>query len=181
MPALRAMSDGADRVIYLGTTSKILTREMRIAWAVVPAWLRPTIQRSQALAGERVKTVAAGALAALMANGALRRHIAGSHRTYAAPSDRFATACRKLLPDNTLHGIEAGLNVVLTLTPGSEDVAVTGALRTSGVACAPLSHYCDKRIAAPVHGLVCGYSRLPETQAADAVAAIGTVLHGSTD
>ena len=176
MPALRAMSDGADRVIYLGTTSKILTREMRIAWAVVPTWLRPAIHQLQVDEGELVNTVAVGALVALMQAGALRRHIASSHRTYAARRDRFARSCRQLLPDNRLHGIDAGLHVVLTLCPGSDDVAVTKALRTAGVACAPLSHYFDEATVAPVHGLVCGYSRLPETQAADAVAIIAKVL-----
>ena len=177
MPALRAMSEGADRVVYLGTTSKILTRDMRIAWAVVPAWLRPAIQRSQADSGETVNAVAIGALAALMQSGALRRHIAGSHRTYAARRDRFATACRTILPDNRLLGIEAGLHVVLTLRPDIDDVAVTDALRAAGVACAPLSHYFDETTISPLPGLVCGYSRLPETKAADAVGIIGRVLH----
>ena len=53
---------------------------------------------------------------------------------------------------------------------------MTKALRTAGVACAPLSHYFDEATVAPVHGLVCGYSRLPETQAADAVGIIAEVL-----
>ncbi len=176
MPALRAMSDGADRVIYLGTTSKILTRDLRIAWAVVPAWLRSTVQQSQADAGEMVNSVATAALAALMQSGALRRHIAASHRTYAARRDRFAAACRKLLPGASLHGIDAGLHVVLTFGPGLDDIATTLALRGAGVACAPLSQYYDGDTGTPLRGLVCGYSRLPETRAADAVAIIGAII-----
>lgn len=125
-----------------------------------------------------VNSVAVGALVALLQSGALRKHIVGSHRTYAARRDRFTTACRKLLPDNSLHGIDAGLHVVLTFGPGSDDVAVTDALRAAGVACAPLSHYFDDTANSPVHGLVCGYSRLPETQAAEAVAIIKRVLDG---
>jgi GntR family transcriptional regulator/MocR family aminotransferase len=176
MPALRAMSAGADRVVYLGTTSKILTRDLRIAWAIVPGWLRQTIRRSQAEEGEMVNTVATAALDALMQSGALRRHIAGSHRTYAARRDRFTEACRRLLPGATVHGIDAGLHVVLTLWPGMDDVAATLALRTAGVACAPLSQYFDAGHGTPTHGLVCGYSRLPESRAADAVAVIRDVL-----
>ena len=177
MPALRAMSDGADRVIYLGTTSKILTREMRIAWAVVPGWLRSTVQRHQADEGEMVNTVVTAALSAMMESGALRRHIASSHRTYAARRDRFAAACRKLLPGASLHGIDAGLHVVLTFGTGLDDIAATQALRSAGVACAPLSGYFDDDSVRPMHGLVCGYSRLPETRAADAVAIIRDVLN----
>ncbi len=178
MPALRAMSDGADRVIYLGTTSKILTRDLRIAWAIVPGWLRSTIQRSQADEGEMVNTIAAAALASLMQSGALRRHITAGHRTYAARRDRFAAACRKLLPGASLHGIDAGLHVVLTFGPGLDDITTTQALRHAGVACAPLSRYFDNDTVMPMNGLVCGYSRLPETRAADAVAIIRDVLGG---
>jgi hypothetical protein len=65
---------------------------------------------------------------------------------------------------------------VLTFGPGIDDINLTQALRGAGVACAPLSHYFDIDTVAPMHGLVCGYSRLPETQAAGAVAIIRDVL-----
>jgi GntR family transcriptional regulator/MocR family aminotransferase len=178
MPALRAMSAGADRVIYLGTTSKILTRDVRIAWAVVPSWLRQTVNKIQLqdAEGELVNAVAGSTLADFIQAGSLLRHISRSHRTYAARRHRFADACRTLLPGARLHGVDAGLHVVLTFTTDFEDVAAVKALLSAGLACSPLSQYFDRRSEAPLVGLVCGYATLPETRAMDAVSVIRDVL-----
>ena len=176
MPALRAMSAGADRVIYLGTTSKILTRDMRIAWAIVPPWLRQRVTENQFEEGPRVNAVAASALAGFMQTGSLLRQISRSHRTYAARRDRFAAACHALPAGTRLHGVDAGLHVVLTFAADFDDVEAVQALKSAGVACASLSRYFDERSPAPIHGLVCGYSRLPETSATGAVSIIREVL-----
>jgi GntR family transcriptional regulator/MocR family aminotransferase len=176
MPALRAMSTGAERVIYLGTASKVLSRDTAIAWAVVPSWLRQTFDDRQLDDGGLVNAVAASALAAFIRAGSLARQIAHSHRTYAARRARFAAACRKLLPGSKLHGVDAGLHVVMTFADGLDDVAAVRDLRTVGLACAPLSDYFHDPAVGRQQGLVCGYSRLPETLADEAVAVIRETL-----
>jgi DNA-binding transcriptional MocR family regulator len=65
---------------------------------------------------------------------------------------------------------------VLTFATDFNDVEAVQDLLSAGVACASLSRYFDEHSPAPVHGLVCGYSRLPETSATGAVSIIREVL-----
>jgi len=177
IPPLQTMHAGADRVIYLGTASKIIARELRIAWAIVPADLHDAVVEQQRLDGEPVSSVSAGALTELIASGALLRHLAASHRSYAARRRRFTDAWHRIFPRAVVHGIDAGLHLVVTFGPDFDDRAATTALADAGVLCAPLSYYAVGR--KEWSGLVCGYSQLPETQADAAVTAIRDVLEPS--
>ncbi len=61
---------------------------------------------------------------------------------------------------------------MVRLPDGADDFTVAATLRDRGVTVSPLSgFFSDSSDVAAAHGLVCGYSRLPETQA-DVVAEI---------
>ena len=170
---LRSMP-GADRhVVYFGTSSKILTRGLRISWAVLPARFRAAMTSHLDASGEEISQVSAAFLASFIATGALTRHQSRAMRTYRARQARFVAACRAHIPAARTLGIEAGLHVTLVFDPPLDDVAVAARLAEAGLACLPLSEFC----VGPVRrsGLICGYSRLPETQAGAAAALIGQV------
>lgn len=174
MPPMRSMAAGPQRVIYIGTASKILSRELRIAWAVLPERLRDGVREEQRRDGDAVNGMAASALAELIESGALVRHLASSQRTYAARRRRFAEACALELPHARIHGVEAGLHFVLTFEDGFDDVSAVAALERAGVLCGALSPY--RRGATGLSGLVCGYAQLPETRARAAARLIRDVL-----
>jgi len=94
-------------------------------------------------------------------------------RTYRARQERFVAACRQHIPAARALGIEAGLHVTLVFDGPLDDVAAVGRLAGAGLACLPLSAFCAGP--APRSGLICGYSRLPETMARRAAALIGQV------
>lgn len=178
MPPVRSMAAGPRRVIYIGTVSKILSRNMRIAWAVLPEGLRSDVIDEQRRDGDAVNGVAAAALTELIDSRALLRHLASSRRTYAARRRRFTEACVTEPPEARVSGIEAGLHLVLTFAAGFDDCHAVAALERVGVLCAPLSRYTDPGDpggTAPT-GLVCGYARLPETRAHEAARVIREVL-----
>ena len=60
-----------------------------------------------------------------------------------------------------------------------DDVGAAARLAEAGLACLPLSAFCARPAQsagpAPRSGLLCGYSRLPETRADGAAALIGQV------
>ncbi len=175
MPPLRAMAAGPRRVIYLGTASKILARELRLAWAVVPGAWHDRVSAEQARDGGTVSGLAAAALSELIRSRALLRHLAFSHRVYAARRQRFADACAAGLPQARIHGIQAGLHLVLTFGDDFDDRAAVAGLERAGLLCGALSHFAyDERW--PATGLVCGYATLPETWAGAAVQVIRDVL-----
>lgn len=177
LPALRSIDGGRECVAYVGTASKILSPDLRLAWLIPPVPLRSRIAAAVTESGEVACSVTASALARLIESGALSRHLARASRTYRARRSAFVGALRDLERFGvSVTGIEAGLHVVLRFPEDVDDVAVAAAARRLGVESAPLSTYS----AAPggPRGLVCGYARLPESRAVDAADAIGAALRG---
>ncbi|HEU5421438.1 MAG TPA: PLP-dependent aminotransferase family protein [Streptosporangiaceae bacterium] len=172
---LRAMPAAADRVIYFGTSSKILSRGLRVSWAVLPARFRAAMTDYLDRSGDSVSRVSTAFLAGYIASGALTRHHSRAMRTYRARQARFVAACREHIPGARALGIEAGLHVVLAFDGELDDAAAAARLAGRGLACVPLSAFYASPGPARVPGLVCGYSRLPETSAAAAAALIGEV------
>jgi GntR family transcriptional regulator/MocR family aminotransferase len=170
---LRSMAAAAGHVVYLGTSSKILSRGLRVSWAVLPARFRAAMAAYLDAAGEEVSQVSAAFLASFIAIGALTRHQSRAMRTYRARQERFVAACREHIPAAQALGIEAGLHVALVFGRPLDDEAAAARLADAGLACLPLSPFC----AGPARrsGLLCGYSRLPETMAQGAAALIGRV------
>ena len=178
---LRAMPAAARHVVYLGTSSKILSRGLRVSWAVLPGRFRAVMTGYLDASGEEVSQVSAAFLASFIASGALTRHHSRAMRTYRARQGRFVAACREHIPAARALGIEAGLHLTLVFGDALDDVAAAGRLAESGLACLPLSAFCAGAAGSPRSrsprrsGLICGYSRLPETAAGPAAALIGRV------
>ena len=170
---LRSMPAAAGHVVYLGTSSKILARGLRVSWAVLPGRFRAAMTGYLDAAGDEVSQVSAAFLASFIATGALTRHQSRAMRTYRARQERFVAACREHIPAARALGIEAGLHVALVFDRPLDDEAAAARLADAGLACLPLSPFC----AGPARrsGLLCGYSRLPETMARGAAALIGRV------
>jgi GntR family transcriptional regulator / MocR family aminotransferase len=181
---LRAMPAAAGHVVYLGTSSKILSRGLRVSWAVLPGRFRAAMTAYLEASGEEVSQVSAAFLASFIASGALTRHHSRAMRTYRARQGRFVAACREHIPAARVLGIEAGLHLTLVFGDALDDVAAAGRLAEAGLACLPLSAFCAGPAGCPGSrrsqssrrsGLICGYSRLPETAAGPAAALIGRV------
>ena len=170
---LRSMPAAAGHVVYLGTSSKILSRGLRVSWAVLPARFRAAMAAYLDASGEEVSQVSAAFLASFIATGALIRHQSRAMRTYRARQERFVAACREHIPAARALGIEAGLHVALVFGRPLDDEAAAARLAEAGLACLPLSPFCAG--SARRSGLLCGYSRLPETMAQGAAALIGRV------
>jgi GntR family transcriptional regulator / MocR family aminotransferase len=170
---LRSMPAAAGHVVYLGTSSKILSRGLRVSWAVLPARFRVAMTGYLDRAGEEVSQVSAAFLASFIATGALTRHQSRAMRTYRARQERFVAACRAYIPAARALGIEAGLHVALVFDRPLDDVTTAGRLAEAGLECLPLSPFFTGPARQP--GLLCGYSRLPETMARGAAELIGRV------
>lgn len=163
LPALRGIDGGRDCVAYIGTASKVLTPALRVAWLLPPPALREAVADTLQDSAESVCGVTTFALARFIDSGALTRHLARAARTYSARRSALVGALGRRCAGIRLEGVEAGLHVVVRLDDGADDVAIAAALGTRGVTVSPLSDY----FAGPAgaRGLVCGYARLPETQA----------------
>ncbi|WP_135458067.1 PLP-dependent aminotransferase family protein [Mycobacterium sp. DL99] len=163
LPALRGIDGGRDCVAYIGTASKILTPALRVAWLLPPPGLRDAVADALENSGESVCGVTTLALARFIESGALTRHLARAARTYSARRSALVGALGRRCAGLRLEGVEAGLHMVVRLADGRDDIAIAATLRDRGVTVSPLSTFFAG--VAGARGLVCGYARLPETQA----------------
>jgi GntR family transcriptional regulator/MocR family aminotransferase len=165
LPALFGLDPGV--VVYLGTTTKILTPALRVGWLVAEPELVARLVEVAAGLGEWAGGPAQRAVLSLIGNGDLERHIRRMRHEYA----RRRKAMTRALGGGgaggaegtggaggagaagRLLGEEAGMHMVLRTGRDAEEIAVAAWQR--GVAVATLSRY----FAGPVttSGLVLGY------------------------
>jgi GntR family transcriptional regulator/MocR family aminotransferase len=149
LPALFGMDPGV--VVYLGTTTKILTPALRVGWLVAEPELVARLVEVAAGLGEWAGGPAQRAVLSMIGAGDLERHIRRMRHEYArrraAMTGVLGGAAGRLLGD------EAGMHMVLQTARDAEQIA-TAAWRR-GVAVATVARY----FAGPVttNGLVLGY------------------------
>ncbi len=173
LPALRSLPGAEERVVYVGTASKLIAPTLRVAWLLPPPHLLEPLRR-ELHRRELVVNEATGlALADFFGSGAAAAHHARAGRTYAARRARLVRALERHLPELGLCGVDAGLHLVLRLPDDAPDHEVVDDLAGRGLAANPLSAYAvdDDRV-----GLVLGYAGLPETQADAAVRTLAEVV-----
>ena len=166
LPALKSL-DRRDRVIYVGTFSKILSPGLRVGYMVVPKSLvRRFTEAAGALQPPPTALVQA-TIAAFLERGYMARHIRRMRRLYAKRRDALADALtRQMGADLTIDRQPGGMHLLARLPQGTDDVALVARLNEMGIAPAPLSA-CG--VDAPYGpGLIIGFTNIEAAKAPEA-------------
>lgn len=94
-----ASADRAGVVVYLGTLSKILAPGLRIGYIAAPRAVIERIAAIRSLTDIQGDLATEAAVAALIEEGELQRHVARVRRTYAARRDVLARSLRRTFGD----------------------------------------------------------------------------------
>ncbi|BDD83265.1 GntR family transcriptional regulator [Tsukamurella pulmonis] len=172
LPALVTIPGAADHVAYVGTSSKSLAPDLRVAWCLPPAALRRPVERWLAVHRRGPSALPADALGEFIAAGAMDRHLARAARVYSDRRSRLVVALRRECPELVVTGVEAGLHLCVLL-PGRDDEAVVRALDAAGWRTRSLS---SQAVAHQVPGLVLSYARLGARDADAFAVALRRVL-----
>jgi GntR family transcriptional regulator / MocR family aminotransferase len=168
--------DEADRVLYLGTLSKVLFPSLRLGYVVVPPSLIEGFTKGRALYGRHAPALDQAVLAEFIADGHLGRHIRRMRRLYAERQASFVKLCRRHLAGLLeVHQADAGMQLIGWLPEGIDDRAASACLRQHGIVAAPLSaHYiCELP---ERRGLVLGFGGFGEQQMTEATMRMADVL-----
>ncbi len=173
-----------DRVVYVGTASKVLAPALRLAWLVVPGDLVDDVARAKHQTDRGSPTPEQLAFAYFLECGAFDRHLRRTRQIYRRRRDAMVAALQSHLPLLRFHGIDAGLHLMIELTRDVDEQAVVEAAARRSIRVYGAGAYRAKPLASPP-GLVLGYGGLPEETIGEAARQLAAVLaeygepHGS--
>jgi GntR family transcriptional regulator/MocR family aminotransferase len=130
-----------ERIVYAGTASKTLAPAMRLGWLVLPPRLLEAVQQQQRLADFGVSRIEQHAFADFLSRGELDRHLRRMRARYRARRDALVEALSEALPEVRVHGIRAGLHIMIELRHGDRGRAIRDEAARRGVALTALSDY----------------------------------------
>jgi GntR family transcriptional regulator/MocR family aminotransferase len=172
--ALQGM-DTHQRVIYIGTFSKVLFPAVRIGYLVVPPALWSRFLEAREAFDNFSPTLYQLALAEFIGDGHFARHLRRMRGIYRARRETLLTGLARHCADRvTVHNADAGLHVAVLLAEGLDDAEVLARMAARGLTATPLSPSYLTRPGR--HGLLLGFGGSSERQLTDATRRLGEVL-----
>ncbi len=160
LPTLMGLASN-DRVLYMGSFSKVFTPQLRLGYLVVPDPLVASFEHVLNERGPLASAVAQPALAQFMASGRFATHIRRMRRVYGIRQQALVESVGRHLDGLlTVQPEAGGMHLTARLCAGlaqrMSDVQISHKARETGLMLPALSRYC----AGPAkhQGLLMGYS-----------------------
>jgi len=164
-----------DRVVYMGTASKMLSPALRLGWLALPADLATGVRRAKLEADRGSPVLDQLALTDFLNRGELDRHLRKTRLIYRKRRDELMDALRTRLPHLRAHGVAAGLHVMIELGRGADERKIVKAAARQSIRVCGASIYRANPNAGPP-ALVLGYGALQAGAVDEAVRMLATVL-----
>ncbi|HST09799.1 MAG TPA: PLP-dependent aminotransferase family protein [Terriglobales bacterium] len=154
LPSLQSL-DRNSRVIYVGTSSKLLFPSLRIGYVVVPESLLESFEKLKHLIDDHLPLIDQVTLAAFLESGAFFSHIRRCRKAYAERQALFLDLFRNSGLPLDFRYTDGGMNLTGFLPEGTDDTKWSNRLRSAQFDVPSLSHYSVKR---RTPGLVFGFT-----------------------
>ncbi len=175
--ALQGM-DAHERVVYLGTFSKVLFPALRVGYMVVPPALRQRFVDAREALDLFSPTLYQRVLAEFLREGHFARHLRRMRRVYLDRRDALLTGLDRHCGGRlTVHNADAGLHVAVLLPAGLDDVEVVRRMARRGLTATPLSSCYAGKVR--LSGLLLGFGGSTERRLLEATRVLGDVLRES--
>jgi GntR family transcriptional regulator/MocR family aminotransferase len=175
--ALQGM-DAHERVIYIGTFSKVLFPALRVGYVVVPSALRQRFVDARETFDLFSPTLYQLVLADFMSEGHFTRHLRRMRGVYRARRDALLTGLAKHCASGlSVINADAGLHLAVLLKDGLEDRGVVRSMAGRGLTATPLSScYAGS---GGRSGLLLGFGGSTEWRLLEATRLLGEILEES--
>jgi GntR family transcriptional regulator/MocR family aminotransferase len=167
--------DTDQRVLYIGTFSKVLFPALRVGYLVIPTDLVPRLRKIRDAMDIFPATLYQAVLHDFLRGGHFARHLRRMRAVYAERRRVLVSSIERELGDSVrIAGDRAGFHLVVLLPPDARDYDIAVRAARSGISVIPLSTcYAGAR---PRPGLVLGYGPTRATEIPDAVRRLKTIL-----
>ncbi|HEV3357313.1 MAG TPA: PLP-dependent aminotransferase family protein [Pseudonocardiaceae bacterium] len=162
--ALHALAP--DRIVYTGSVSKTLAPALRLGWLLAPPPLRAELIGAKYYTDITSQSLGQFVVAELMTSGAVDKHLRLTRIRHRRRRNAVLDALAEYFPGARVHGVAAGLHLLVSLPELADDTEFAKHALAEGVAVHPLSWY---RINAGEPGLVIGYAASPPDQLREAI------------
>jgi GntR family transcriptional regulator/MocR family aminotransferase len=160
LPSMQSLDSG-NRVIYVGTFSKLLFPSLRLGYAVLPRSLVQPFHELKSTADDHGSLIDQATLAAFLESGGFYSHVRRCRRNYAERQEAFLATIQKGSLPLDFRYRDGGMNLTGFLPPGLDDVALSARLKLAGLDVPALAHYSN----APTEpGLVFGFTAFGPAQ-----------------
>jgi GntR family transcriptional regulator/MocR family aminotransferase len=157
-----------DRVVYVGSATKVLSPALRIGWLLLPPDLAADVERAKLQADRGSSALEQLAFAEFLNRGELDRHLRRTRPVYRRRRDVLTVALHKRLRTLPIHGVAAGLHLMIELDAELDEKAVAAAAaRRSVRVCGARAYRANPRLGPPA--LVVGYGGICESEILEAV------------
>ena len=167
-----------ERVIYMGSASKILAPALRIGWVLSPPSLVHDLAQAKLDADRGSPEIDHLALAEFIERGHLDRHLRRTRLIYRRRRAQLASALGKHLPHYPIRGVAAGLHLILELPSGANETAIVEEAVRRGIHVHGLRAY-RARPTGSQPALLLGYCRLSETDIREGARVLAVVIKAS--
>jgi GntR family transcriptional regulator/MocR family aminotransferase len=170
--------DTHERVVYLGTFSKVLFPALRLGYLVVPPALWQRFVDTREAFDLQSPTLYQSVLAEFLREGHFARHLRRMRGVYLARREALLTGLARHCGDRlTVHNADAGLHVAASLSGGLSDQEVVQRMAARGLTATALSTcYAGKESR---YGLLLGFGGANERRVLEATRVLGEILRNS--
>ena len=155
--------DTDERVLYMGTFSKVLYPGIKLGYLVVPKAQVTAFKQAHYDLNRPGQMPQQAALAEFIEMGHFSSALRRARQSYAERRQCLLEALKPVLGNDgenpSISGAEQGLHLCLRLPDAVNDKAIALALSRQGITVRPLSTYCLSR--SDMQGLVIGYGYAP--------------------
>jgi len=173
MPSLQGLASG-ERVIYVGSFSKVLFASLRLGYVVVPDHLVDVFRKAKEIHDGSSSAIDQATTAVFIEEGFFATHVRRMRKLYKERLDGFLCEAKKYLSGFlTFPTIEAGMDAMGRLPADADDTAVSRRLSAEGIDVPPLSAYA---LTPCTPGLLFGFTAFSSSETRSAMQRVSRCL-----